>query len=233
MTRLFLFAFTVILISPLYAADLPPDFVAHYEIKKAFLKIGDAKRSLKKQADGDFVYTSDSKTSGFVAALFSEHIQQSTIFTYEDNLLKPQKYSYSRNGGKKTVEQTYNWQSKMVHSQRNDKLFEYEIPNKVQDQSIYQLSLMLDLADGKRNFTYHIAENVRMIDYHVRQISNKKIKTELGKLDTVVMQVHNSKITTTIWCAKALNYLPVKIEHEEGGATFTAYIKSVTGLTPN
>ena len=215
---------------PVYSADLPPDFIAHYEIKKGFIQIGTAKRSLKRKNNDEAVYTSNSKTTGFISSLFKENILQTTRFSFKDNLIRPLVYFYNRNRGKKTVEQTYNWQTNMVHSQRNDKLFEYEIPNIVQDQSIYQLSLMLDLADGKRNFTYHIAENVRMVDYHVRHISSKRLKTDIGTLDTIVMQVHNSKITTTIWCAKSLNYLPVKIEHEEGGTTFTAYVRSVSGL---
>jgi len=215
---------------PVNSAELPPEFTAKYDIKKGFLKIGNASRSFKKTSNGKYTYTSDSKTSGFIAALFKEHIFQSTTFDFENNLIKPLTYDYSRNGGKKTVNQNYDWINQVVHSKRDNKLFEYEIPAKVQDQSIYQLSLMLDLADGKRNFTYHIAENVRMVDYSVKQINNKKLKTALGKLDTVVVRVENRKIKTTIWCARALNYLPVKIEHEEGGTTFTAHIKSVSGL---
>ncbi|MDH5259690.1 MAG: DUF3108 domain-containing protein [Gammaproteobacteria bacterium] len=232
MSRFFLILICSIFGSYSFAIGLPPSFTANYEIKKGFLKIGDATRSLKTETNGNYIYTSDSKTTGFIASLFNEHILQSTKFTFENNLIKPQKYFYSRNRGKKNVTQTYDWQKKMVHSQRDNKLFEYSIPDKVQDQSIYQLSLMLDLAEGKRNFTYHIAENVRLVDYQVRHIGSKRIETEVGKLNTVIMQVSNSKITTTIWCAQALNYLPVKIEHEEGGTTFTAYIKTVSGLHP-
>jgi len=226
----FIALFTASFCLPIYAAKLPADFTARYEIKKGFIKIGTAQRSLKRKSNGEAVYTSDSKTTGFISSFFKEHILQTTRFRFENELIKPLVYFYSRNNGKKTVEQTYDWQKKIVRSQRNDKLFVYDIPDKVQDQSIYQLSLMLDLADGKRNFTYHIAENVRLVDYRVKQIGSKKITTDIGKFNTVVMQVKNSKITTTIWLAKALSYLPVKIEHEEGGATFTAYIKSVSGL---
>jgi len=214
----------------LLSAPLPPTFEAKYEIKKGFIKIGDANRKLTQSKDGHYIYTSDSKTTGIIASLFKEHILQKTAFTFENNIIKPQTYKYNRNGGKKTVDQTYNWENNSVFSQRNDKSFEYDIPDVVQDQSIYQLSLMLDLADGKRNFTYQIAENVRLVDYQVRKIGQKRLKTDIGKFNTVVMQVKNSKIKTTIWCAKDLHYLPVKIEHEEGGTTFTAYITSVQGL---
>ncbi len=213
-----------------HSADLPPDFTANYEIKKGFISIGTAQRTLRKKENGEAVYTSLSKTTGFISSLFKENIQQASRFRFQDGLIKPLVYFYNRNHGKKTVEQTYNWKTNTVRSQRNDKLFEYNIPNKVQDQSIYQLSLMLDLADGKRNFVYHIAENVRMVDYQVRYVASKKLSTNIGKLDTVIMQVHNDKTNTTIWSAKSLHYLPVKIEHEEGGNTFTAYIKSVDGL---
>jgi len=227
---LFSFVYLLLMSLPVNSAELPPSFVAKYQIKKGFFKLGDAKRLLKRSKNGMYIYESDSKTSGLVGALFSEHILQTTQFTFSDNTIKPEKYTYNRNNGKKTVVQTYNWQTKNVISQRNDKTFEYSFPDKVQDQSIYQLSLMLDLADGKRNFTYHIAENVRMVDYQVRQIGSRSLKTKIGKFETIVMQVQNSKIKTTIWCAKTLHYLPVKIEHEEGGTTFTAEITSVTGL---
>lgn len=212
------------------SAGLPPSFVAKYKIKKGFIKIGNAKRQLETGKNGKYIYTSDSKTTGFVAALFSEHILQVTRFSFSNNMIKPEKYYYDRNNGKKTVEQTYNWDTNIVRSKRNDKTFEYTFPNRVQDQSIYQLSLMLDLANGKRNFTYHIAENVRMVDYQVRKVGNERLKTDIGTFDTIIMKVKNNKIETTIWCAKALHYLPVKIEHKEGGITFTAFVTSATGL---
>jgi len=214
----------------LYAAKLPADFEARYEIKKGFIKIGDARRSLKRTTNGNAIYTSHSKTTGFISSLFKENILQTTEFTFKNGLIKPQTYVYNRNNGQKNVKQTYDWQNKIVRSQRDDKLFEYAIPNKVQDQSIYQLSLMLDLSDGKRSFTYQIAENVRLVDYDINQVSSVRLETALGKLETVVIQVRNKKINTKIWCAKAYNYLPVKIEHDEGGGVFTAYIKSVSGL---
>ena len=33
-----------------------------------------------------------------------------------------------------------------------------------------------------------------------------------------------------MWCAYDLHFLPVKIQHEEDGNTFTAYLESVEGL---
>jgi len=213
------------------AAELPPDFVAKYKITKGFVTIGKAKRSLSTNGTQK-VYVSDSRTTGFIGSLFKEKIIQKTEFAFEDSMLKPLKYYYDRNNGKKKVEQTYDWKKGWVHSQRDDKLSEYEIPTGSQDQSSYQLALMLDLADGKRNFSYQIAENVRLVNYELKHLGNKKLKTIYGKLDTVVIQVKTKKMKTTIWSAPSLHYLPVKIEHEEKGTSFYAHLESVQGISP-
>lgn len=211
------------------AETLPPTFSAKYEIKKGFISIGFATRSFFTEEDKRY-YVSDSKTAGVIGALFKEHIIQKTHFLFEYGVVKPLSYHYDRNNGKKTVKQTYNWKKGEVFSQRDDKSFEYKVPVGAQDQSSYQLALMIDLANGKRNFTYHIAENVRLMDYDVRHTGNEKISTIRGTLDTVVMQVKTKKVKITIWCAPKLHYLPVKIEHDEDGISFIAELVSLNGL---
>ena len=223
------FLFLLLWLNAGYGADLPPDFVARYEIKKGFIKIGEAQRSLSSK-DGKLRYISDSRTTGVIARLFPEDIIQTTEFVFDNQLIKPIHYSYNRNNGEKTVEQDYIWKKKQVKSQRGNDLFEYSIPDKVQDQSIYQLSLMLDLADGLRNFTYHIAENVRLVDYQVKNQGQQSIDTPLGKINTIKVQVKNNRIETTIWCAEKYHFLPVKIKHEENGTSFTAWLTQVKGL---
>jgi len=216
-----------------YAATLPPPFSAKYEIKKGFVSIGYATRSFFTDKD-KFFYVSDSKTTGVIAALFKERIIQTTQFQFDNNIVRPITYTYDRNKGKMLVEQSYDWQKGEVFSQRfkksQNKIYEYEIPIGAQDQSSYQLALMIDLASGKRNFSYHIAENVRLMDYDVRHVGDRKLETIRGKLDTVVVQVKTKKVKITIWCAPKLHYLPVKIEHEEDGTSFEAVLTSLKGI---
>jgi len=229
MNRIFA-GFILILITGIStAATLPPPFSAKYEIKKGFMSIGYAKRTFFTKED-KLYYVSDSKTAGVIAAFFKERIVQTTQFQFENDIIKPLTYDYDRNKGKKTVKQNYDWDKGQVFSQRGNKASEYEIPLGAQDQSSYQLALMIDLATGKRNFTYHIAENVRLMDYDIRHTGNKTLSTIRGKLDTIIVRVKTKKGKITIWCAPKLHYLPVKIEHDEDGTSFVAELISLTGI---
>ncbi len=225
-----LLALMILLFSTsLMGASLPPEFVAKYDIKKGFVTLGEAIRKLEKAGD-HWRYVSDSRTTGFLGALVSEHIIQVTDFEIKNNLIRPLIYRYDRNKGKKTVLQTYDWENHRVISRRDDKVSEYAIPTKVQDQSIYQLSLMLDLADGLRDFTYHVAENVRLVDYKIQYLGTKKLKSRLGRFKTIVVQVKTKNNKTTIWCAPSLHFLPIKIEFIEDGTSFTAWLKEIRGF---
>ena len=222
-------AINLLICSQLFAATLPPEFTATYEIKKGFITIGEATRSLRKSGD-QWQYTSDSRTTGFLGAVFPTKIIQTTQFDITDSLIRPLHYKYTKNKTAKVVNQKYDWEQHKVYSQSDEKLHVYEIPDKVQDQSIYQLSMMLDLADGKRDFTYHVAENVRLMDYFIKALPPKTIKTFRGKMQTTVMRIKTKRNTTTIWFAPSLHYLPVKIEFEEDGTTFVALLTNLHGF---
>lgn len=227
--KLLVFFFTFITSFMLEAAPLPPEFTATYEVKKGPLSIGKAVRSLEKQND-QWVYISSSKTTGFIGSLFPENITQTTRFEFKDGLIRPLTYHYNRNKGKKVVVQKYDWQKNQVISESGDNLYIYDIPEKVQDQSIYQLSLMLDLASGKRDFTYHVAENVRLMDYKIDYQGTETIKSELGKTETEVVQITTKNNKTTIWSAPKYHYLPIKIQFEEDGTSFMAELTELKGF---
>ena len=67
--------------------------------------------------------------------------------------------------------------------------------------------------------------------YDIEHLRDERIDTVLGGLDTVVIR-RSAKQTTTMWCASDLHFLPVKIQHEEKGGVFTAYLQSVKWSQP-
>ena len=60
------------------------------------------------------------------------------------------------------------------------------------------------------------------------------ITTPLGKIEAIKLIRHREQSKgrqTILWCAPALNYLPIKLEHtEKGGAVFTAVLRHLEGL---
>jgi len=232
MTRVFVLLLSIACAIPAEAANLPPDFIAKYSIRKGLLEIGKATRSLAHAADGSLLYTSESRTSGMTAMLFPERVIQTTRFEMKDGFIRPLDYRYQRDGRKKkSVTQTYQWQIGEVTSRVDGETYQYATPPRTLDQNIYQLGIMLDLADEKRSMHYSVGENVRLKGYDITSTRREIVVTQLlGRIDTIVVRSDNDNVHTTLWCAPELAYLPVRIEHTEDGTTFSAVIEGLSGI---
>ncbi|MDH5693957.1 MAG: DUF3108 domain-containing protein [Gammaproteobacteria bacterium] len=234
MKRLYslLLAFTLLPPAVTNAEHFPPAFSAEYDVKKGFLKVGEASRHLKVFSKNKVEYTSVSKTTGLVGALLGDHITQTTMLEYAEGRPRPLIYHYRRTGRENyEVNQKYDWNKKHVYIQVDKDKLSYDFPPGSQDQSSYQLALMIDLAHGKRNFDYHIAENRRLKTYHIKHLRDETVDSIYGDLKTVVISHEDNKGNrTTLWCAEDLFFLPVKIEHRENGISFTAYLTRTSGF---
>lgn len=227
--RLLVLMLLAAVVAPLYAAGPPPAFRAEYVVKKGPLELGRSVRELQQGEDGQLVFRSSSDTTGLANMLLDEHIREAAYLRWDGRHALPVKYEYSRNGKRtRRIAQQYDWQAGRVTSRLDDRVFEYEIPAVTYDTAGYQVSLMIDLAESVRDLEYSIAASKGLRTWDIRHVGNEVVTTPLGRLDTVVIQRRTDQVTT-MWCAPGLHYLPVKIEHEEDGMTFTASLLSLTG----
>ena len=105
------------------------------------------------------------------------------------------------------------------------------VPSTTQDKLLYQITLMIDLMQGREKPQYAIADGGTLKDYDFSVLGEEKIDTPLGKLDTIKLKRIDDKRHTVIWCAKSLDYLPVRIEQvEKDDANLAMMIREVTGL---
>jgi len=212
------------------AAGLPPPFKAVYVVKKGPFELGHSTRQLQYGTDGAVEFRSDSDTSGLADMLFSEHIRETTRLQQHDDRVLPDEYHYRRDGKhKREISQRFDRNLGKVTSQVDEQVYAFPIPPDTLDQNGYQVNLMMDLTNGTREFNYSIAGSKRLRSYEIENLGDQRLKTVLGPLNTVVLQRRDEQ-TTTMWCAYDLHFLPVKIQHEEDGNTFTAYLESVEGL---
>jgi hypothetical protein len=229
-SRYLLIILTALLVPNVQAGELPPAFKAHYVVKKGPFELGRSVRELRYAENGELEYLTSSDTSGLVGFLFEEHIQETTRLKQNGARVIPLEYRYRRDGRRdRTITQQFDWQAGHVTSRVNETVFEYPLHEGAIDQSAYQVNLMIDLAKGDREFEYHVASRTEMRTYDVQYLGDERLDTALGELDTVIIQ-RNAKESTTLWCASALHYLPVKISHKDKNGVFTAYLESVEGL---
>ncbi len=215
---------------PLAHAQLPPPFVAEYRISMGLLSLGKAERELRRDGDG-LIYISRSRTAGMLSWLVKEDLTETSRVEWMNGRVRPLLYHRKRIGRKnQDIEQRFDWQQGKVYSRINGELHVFDLPSDGLDQNMYQLSLMVDLAAGKRSMDYAVAGNEKFRRYPIRMIGRESVDTPWGRLETLVIQRKEKKVTTTMWCAPRLYYLPVRIGHEEKGNRFTAELQSLRGM---
>lgn len=216
-----------------------PFFTAHYELlRNDSMKLGEVKRTTTSIGDGTIAFESYSKTTGLAALFIKDTITERTTFTVDNSVIQPHDYLYDRKGGKRSRETRINfdWTEKSVSNPIDQRRWEVELPDGTQDKLSYQLQLMLDLQAGNTDFNYPVADDDRLKEYRFTLLGEETIDTPMGKIETVKIKrerAADSKRKTTIWFAKSLRYLPVRIKQGKSEDKFiTLEITAVEGIRP-
>lgn len=231
---LFLTFMSVISMSQsLFASPLPEDFSVVYIFSRNGMNMGIVKRSLHAASDNKYVFESVSEATGFISLFVRDTITERSVWTYINGKPRPMQYVYSRDGGRKErhVKLNFDWDKGIVTNSINNDPWQMHVPPTTQDKLLYQLTLMIDLKTGRGKPQYAIADGGTLKDYEFSILGEEKIDTPVGKLDTIKLKRIDDKRHTVIWCAKSLDYLPVRIEQvEKDDAKLAMMIREVTGL---
>jgi len=215
---------------PVHATPLP-DFSASYELRLGSLRIGTSTISLENRADGSYRYESRSTPTPLVSWLLKDKLQETSIGTLAGNRVRPDKYHYSRSGGKKEreAELVFDWQSMRVSNVVEGSRWEMDIPAGTLDKLASQLAMMLALDQGMTDITFKIADGGKLKEYRFRVVGKETLELPAGTFETVKITRlrENKKRETFIWCAPALNYLPVRIwQREKDDAEYTSDLET-------
>ena len=99
------------------------------------------------------------------------------------------------------------------------------------DSVSIQYELMHDLLTGNRSDQYILFDVDKLRIANVSNVGEKTVDTKAGKFTAVGIQhqKEGSSRTTTLWCVKELDYLPVIIEqHRKGKLNFRAKLVEYT-----
>lgn len=230
-----LFLFTVLAFSGalnhVHAAGLPEQFDASYTLSVGPLTLAEMTRKLYPKGDGSYVYESHSKAIGYARWFTKSVLVERSEWKYENQQLRPLIYSYDRTGDKERhVKLVFDWANGRVTNIINNDPWKMDIPAAAQDKLLYQLALVNDLQLGRRTkLEYNVADGGTVKNFKFEVVGEERIKTDLGEFDTLKVKTEGTR-TTTLWCAKGLNYLPVLIEqHDERGRAHLKLI-SLSGI---
>ena len=218
------------------ARGLPERFEATFALEAKGATIARTRWSLSPGAGGGYVYESRTEPVGVFALIRDDTIVERSEWDYAGEWLRPLAYHYKRTGRKaREVGIAFDWEERIARHDSPAGPWEMEVPPGVMamDKLAYLLALMRDLGRGERGVEYTIADGGKLKRYTLTGIGEERIETALGAFDTVVVRRErgNAKRETTLWCASALGFLPVKIVHRErDGTVLSLHVESIGGI---
>ena len=225
-------------VSPAVPAGDPPEtFEAAFTLKAGGTTIARIRWSLSPGVNGRYISTSHTEPAGMFALFSRDARIERSEWTVAGDWLQPLAYHYERTGKKaRSIDITFDWDENVARHDSKGAAWRLPVPPGTLDKFSYLFALMRDLMRGERRFEYTVADGGRHLKHYVLAgIGEERIETALGTFDTTVVRREraNSKRETTLWCARALGFLPVKIVHlERDGSVLTARIDSLSGIVP-
>ena len=218
---------------PAQAATLPSPFTAVYALKKGPIIIGETRRSLIIDNEGNNIFESVTRPRGVAKLITRGQIVERSRWIVQQDRLTPLEYTYFNTGSEQShdVHLYFDWQAHTITNTINGDPWHMPLVDGAQDRLLYQLQLMQDLQDGKTKISYPVADGGKLKTYALERMGVETITTPLGTFETVRLRLVHGKRQTTIWCAATLDFLPVRIEQRtEDEGPLNAVLESVKGL---
>ena len=215
------------------AAPALAPFEVDYDIERSGLTLIEMHRRLLVSDNGEYRFESASRPTSALRWLLKDRISETSFWRYADDDMRPQVYRYERSGGgnEKSVELVFDWTEHTVTNKRRKPIWSTTIPPQTTDKLLYQLQLMFDLQAGNENPDYTIADDGKLRHYQFKKTGEETLTMETGVYRTIRLYLDSGRRSTTIWCAPALSYLPVRIEYKEkDGSRMQANVTRIKGL---
>ncbi len=195
-------------------------FEAVFSLEARGFTVGETLWRVRPSKDG-FIYESRTEAVGLAAMFSDKRVVERSEWKLVGDELKPAQYRYERAGRPdKSRLAVFDWNGELVRNTRHGKTTSITVPEDTLDRLGYMLVLMEDLRAGKRSFRYHVADGKNRIKvYRLEVVGEEWMNTALGKVRVlkIVRDRDDDDRETTIWMAPALDFMPVRMEHREGG----------------
>ena len=212
-------------------ASQPPtdEFTATYELRHNTGLIARMERSLRLGADGIWIYESRSSPAGLLGLVRRDRITERSRWHPVDGHPQPLHYEYHHTGRgeERHVILDFDWADNSVINELNGHAWRMTLPGPVQDKLLYQYTLTRDLQNGVEELRYEVADGGGLKVYHFERSGTETLHTRLGSLETVKLRRIDTGDRTTIWCAPALDYMPVRVEQHRDRRVLTLTISEL------
>lgn len=215
-----------------WATTPPETFIARYSLSLESVQLGETERKLEKLPNGEYLYSTRSYATGVAAMLMKDRFSEQSRFKFQKGQFLPLEYQYLRSGGKKTKsdKMEFDWKNRQAKGDHNGETWQQAIKPGLMDRLLYQLAASYDMQKRRKKFSYPVMDRGELKTYNLLPVGEETLKTPYGSLATFKLQRIDGEYETTLWLAKDLAYLPVRIEHTEDGKRYRADLNELSGI---
>ncbi|ENU31760.1 hypothetical protein F991_00529 [Acinetobacter sp. CIP-A165] len=201
-------------------------FQASYQFSYNNKNLGSATRTLSQQGN-NWTYQFTAKAGGIASA------SETSQFGFVDNKIISQKFSRSSKIliHNNTMSINFNPNSNVINTKKDDKSRSFAWQAGALDELNAELQIREDLKNNTLRTKYQIADAKALDDRRFVRQGTETIKTNYGTFNTikVVMQHDKPERNTVFWLAPQLDYLPVKMAHNDGKSSYGLLLTGYSG----
>lgn len=203
-------------------------FQATYQFSYNGKNMGSATRVLS-QSGNQWNYVFSAKAGGIASAT------ETSRFTFANGKIISNSFNRSSKilvrNDKMSIQ--FNPSSKIINTKKNDKARSFAWQAGVLDELNAELQLREDLKAGKLSSSYALADAKEVESRRFVKQGTENITTPSGTYSTVkVVMKHDKPGRDTIfWLAPKLDYLPVKVTHQDAKTSYGLLLTGYKGTT--
>jgi hypothetical protein len=219
---------------PTIGGDRPPlpPYQAEYRLDRDDTRIGRVDVSLAVSPQGKYTYRTSTRATGLAALFKPDEITETSRGHISARQVVPSSYQYlhERPDRPRRVELTFDWENRRVLNRTTDSEWSMKIPKKTQDKISQQLALRLDLLENQHKSQFRVADGGYLKSYRFSVVDEESVETVTGRFKSLKLsQTKGEKRDhSTLWMARELGFLPVRIERIKGDSIYRMTLESVT-----
>jgi len=203
-------------------------FQASYQFSYNGKNMGSATRTLSKSGN-NWTYVFAAKAGAIASATETSHFSLNGNNIISNNFSRSSKILVHNN----TMSIKFNPNAKTINTKKDDKARSFAWKSGVLDELNAELQLREDLKASGLKSSYAIADAKEVESRRFVKQGTEKVKTSYGTFDTikVVMKHDKPNRDTIFWLAPKLDYVPVKVSHQDGKTSYGLLLTGYKGST--
>ncbi|GAB3052679.1 DUF3108 domain-containing protein [Acinetobacter apis] len=193
-------------------------FQATYQFSYNGKNISTATRELKQQGDQRWIYTFNAK-AGFIASA-----SETSEFHVNKDQVISDRFNRATNyiGISDSLKINYDHNSNMVSTNKSGKARSFKLENNPLDELNAEIQIREDLKKNQLKSVYYITDAKGIDARKFVKLGEETVKTPYGNIKSLKFKLEHGKPerNTLFWLAPQLDYLPVKVAHNDGGSSY-------------